>query len=123
MLNFEREKAKSEKRATKLGELVKKLEHDLQEERTVSEGLLKNLAQAKEKMDQADHQREEFSRKVSELQDQLHDVMFFLEARTKIEQGEGVEAEAQGGSLVISPNVPDTPDTPNAKSKKKKKKK
>lgn len=118
-LNFEREKAKSEKKASKLGELAKKLEHDLQEERAVSEGLLKNLAQAKESIDQAEHQRQEFAQKVSELQDQLHDVMFFLEARTKIEQGEGVEAEAQGGSVVLSP---DPPDTPNTKGKKKKKK-
>jgi BRCA1-associated protein len=99
-----REKQKAEKRAEKAAELARKFEKELKEEKAFSEGLLKNLGKMKERVELSDRQKEEHDVKISELQDQLRDVMFFLEARTKIEQGEGAEAEAAGGSVGLQPS-------------------
>ncbi|KAF9221389.1 BRCA1-associated protein [Gyrodon lividus] len=99
-----REKQKAEKRAEKAVELARKFEKDLKEEKAFSEGLLKNLGKMKERVELSDKQKEEHDTKISELQDQLRDVMFFLEARTKIEEGEGAEGEAAGGSVELPPS-------------------
>ena len=53
----------------------------------------------------------------AQLEDQVRDVMFFLEARDKIEGGEGEVGEAAGGSLeVIAPS--EERSTPGKKKKK-----
>ncbi|KAG9312924.1 hypothetical protein JVU11DRAFT_6357 [Chiua virens] len=111
-----REKQRVEKRAEKAAELARKFEKELKEEKAVSEGLLSNLEKMKEKVDLSEKQKEERDTKISELQDQLRDVMFFLEARSKIEQGQGAEAEAAGGSVELPP-----PSVPANKKKKGKK--
>lgn len=97
-----KDKLKAEHRAEKAIELARKLEKELKEEKAVSEGLMKNLVAMKERVESFDKDKEAYAAKVSELEDQVRDVMFFLEAKTKIENGEGVEAEAAGGSLEIS---------------------
>ena len=111
-----REKQKAEKRADKATELARRFEKELKEEKAVSEGMLKNLGKMKERAELLERQKQEHDVQISELQDQLRDVMFFLEARTKIEQGEGAEAEAAGGSLELPP-----PSAPANKKKKGKK--
>ncbi|KAI0372743.1 zf-UBP-domain-containing protein [Pilatotrama ljubarskyi] len=112
---LEREKVRAEKRAEKASELARSLAKELREERAVSEGLMKNLVVAKEHADAASRETAIFREKVQELQDQVRDVMFFLEAKNKIESGEGVAAEAAGGSLEIG----STPDTKRSGGKKK----
>ena len=115
-----KEKTKAEHKAEKVSELARRLEKELREERAVSEGLMKNLGKMKERAELADKEKDDFTQKVRDLEDQVRDVMFFLEAKTKIEQGDGVESEAAGGSIeVASP----TPQQPKANSKKKKTKK
>lgn len=98
-----REKVKAEKKAEKVTELVRRLEKELKEERAVSEGLLENLARMKEKVEQLEKQKDDYNLRVSELEDQVRDISFFLEARSKIEQGDGIEAEAAGGSVALPP--------------------
>ncbi|KAI6104011.1 hypothetical protein EDD16DRAFT_456363 [Pisolithus croceorrhizus] len=98
-----REKVKAEKKAEKIAELARRLDKELKEEKAVSEGLLRNLEKMKEDVERSAKQKEEYDAKITELQDELRDVMFFLEARSKIEQGEGVEAEAAGGSVELPP--------------------
>ena len=44
--------------------------------------------------------------KVQELEDQVRDIMFFIEARDKIENGEGAASEAAGGSLEVASPPP-----------------
>ncbi|KAJ7626433.1 hypothetical protein DFH06DRAFT_1219913 [Mycena polygramma] len=117
MVSLAKDKTKAETRAEKLTDLARRLEKELNTERAVSEGLMKNLGKAKERLEQAEKEKSESLAKMEELQDQLRDVMFFLEAKTKIEQGGGVEAEAAGGSIEVA-DVP-TPK-PNVKKKKKK---
>ncbi|KAJ7746861.1 hypothetical protein DFH07DRAFT_889398 [Mycena maculata] len=115
--SLEKDKAKAESRVEKLTDLSRRLEKELNAERAVSEGLLKNLGKAKERYEQSEKEKNETVAKITELQDQLRDVMFFLEAKTRIEQGGGVEAEAAGGSIEVA----DVPfPKPNVKKKKKK---
>ena len=52
--------------------------------------------------------------KVEELQDQVRDIMFFLEAKEKIQNGDGAAAEAAGGTLEVS-------QTPESKTSRRKK--
>ncbi|KAF8817504.1 BRCA1-associated protein [Phlegmacium glaucopus] len=110
-----KEKSKVDHRADKVTELAKKLEKELREERAVSEGLMKNLAIMRQRAEFFDKEREDFSSRVRELEDQVRDVMFFLEAKTKIEHGDGIESEAAGGSISV-PEPP--PPKPNKKKKK-----
>ena len=107
---LEREKIKAEKRAEKASELARSLAKELREERAVSEGLMKNLAAAKEQADAASRESAEMKEKVQELQDQVRDVMFFLEAKSKIENGDGVAAEAAGGTLEVQANESKNPN-------------
>ncbi|THH13447.1 hypothetical protein EW146_g6771 [Bondarzewia mesenterica] len=98
---LERDRARAERRAEKMTEVARKFEKELREERAVSEGLLKNLEKSREKAQDVDRERASLSERVRELEDQVRDVMFFLEARTKIEQGEGSVGEAAGGSIEL----------------------
>jgi len=109
-----RDKAKAEHRAEKSMQLARKFEKDLREERAVSEGLMKNIGKLKEKVEQTDEEKGTFVTKIQDLEDQLRDVMFFLEAKTKIEKGDGLEAELAGGSI----EVPISP--PKSKTKRRK---
>lgn len=121
-----KEKAKAEARAEKVSELARRLEKELREERAVSAGLMTNLGKMKERVEGVEKEKEAFTSKVRDLEDQVRDVMFFLDAKNKIEQGEGAEAEAAGGSISV-PTVPPSPSieslaTPNGKKKRAKKK-
>ncbi|KAI0027477.1 hypothetical protein K488DRAFT_31864, partial [Vararia minispora EC-137] len=96
-----RERARSERKVEKLTELARRLERELREERAVSAGLLDNLEHARQRTEEAERAREGVQARVTELEDQVRDVMFFLEAREKIENGEGAAAEAAGGSVEV----------------------
>lgn len=114
-LAVEKEKEKSEKKTGKFAELSRRLQEDLKTEKAISEGLMKNMDSMKKKMELADTEKKELSSKVADLEDQMRDIMFFLEARDKIEQGGGAVGEAAGGSVVVPP-----PPTPRSAKKKKK---
>ncbi|KAF5373345.1 hypothetical protein D9615_007463 [Tricholomella constricta] len=108
-----KDKVKAEARAEKATELAKKFDKELKEERAVSAGLMKNIGKMKETVEHNDAEKEGYIAKIRDLEDQLRDVMFFLETKTKIENGEGLEAELAGGSIGI-------PVPPKADTKKKK---
>ncbi|KAF9462930.1 hypothetical protein BDZ94DRAFT_1282774 [Collybia nuda] len=112
-----KDKIKAESRAEKVTNLSRKLERDLREERAVSEGLMRNIAKMKERAEEAEMEKKEYVGKIRDLEDQLRDVMFFLEAKSKIENGEGMGAELAGGSVEV-PVLP-----PKSTSKKKRNKK
>ncbi|KAF9054431.1 hypothetical protein BJ165DRAFT_1565151 [Panaeolus papilionaceus] len=114
-----KERTKAENRAEKVSELARRLEKELREERAVSEGMMKNIAKLKEQAVLADQEKVDFTKKVQELEDQVRDVMFFLEAKSKIEQGGGIESEAAGGSIALPVQNNDDND-PSGKKKKKK---
>jgi len=101
----ERETAAGQEQLKKMGEHTKTIEKELREERMVSEGLMKNIEVMKSKMDLAEKERVALEGKVNDMQEQLRDVMFFLQARDQIEQsgGDGVVGEAVGGTVVVPP--------------------
>lgn len=113
MAALEKAREKAEKRAEKFAEVARTLDKELKGERAVGEGLLRNLTAAKERTEKVAQEKEVLTAKVAELEDQVRDIMFFVEARDKIEQGEGVVGEAAGGSLAVPP-----PTQTNGKGKK-----
>jgi BRCA1-associated protein len=111
----ERERARAEQRAKVSTELARRLERELREERAVSSGLLANLSAAKAGAAAAEDARRAAAAEVTELQEQVRDVMFALELKSKIGEG-GTMSEVEGGSVVVPPQP-----TPSAQSKGKRK--
>ncbi|KNZ75093.1 RING finger protein ETP1 like protein [Termitomyces sp. J132] len=109
-----KEKSRAEARAEKATEVDK----ELKEDRAVSEGLMKNMNSMKERVERADKDKGQSLAKIHELEDQLRDVMFFLETRMKIESGEGPEAELAGGTLEVSSSADVSSETKKKKSRK-----
>ncbi|EKM81812.1 hypothetical protein AGABI1DRAFT_118883 [Agaricus bisporus var. burnettii JB137-S8] len=116
----EKGKTKAEQRADRMRDLAKTLDKELKEERAVSEGLMQNINSMKDRLNMAEVGQNESSEKIQELQEQVRDLMFFLEANTKIEQGGGVEAEAAGGSIEIRTDPHANSDARKKKGKGKK---
>jgi BRCA1-associated protein len=116
----EKGKTKAEQRADRIGDLAKTLDKELKEERAISEGLMQNIKSMKDRLGLAEEGKKECSEKIQELQDQVRDLMFFLEANTKIEQGGGVEAEAAGGSIEVRSDPRASSDARKKKGKGKK---
>jgi len=113
-------KTKAENRADKFTELSRKLDKELKEERAVSEGLMKKLTVLQEQVKLAEKEKQDFGQKIKDLEDQVRDVMFYLETSKKIEEGGGVASEAAGGSIEL---VPSPAEQRRARSKSKKGKK
>ena len=80
---------------------------------------MRNLAVYRERSEGVEEERKKLMVNMAGLEDQLRDVMFFLEMKDKIEQGEGVGAELAGGSLEVS--VPAPPPTSLNRRKKRRK--
>ena len=115
------DKQRVEKKSERVAELARSLEKELREERAVSNGLLKNLEAAQKRAEEGETARAALSLRVEELEEQVRDVMFSLEARTKIEAGEGEMGEVAGGDIEVSTPGPST-QTQTARRKKKGKK-
>lgn len=101
-----REKDKSDKKAEKATELARTLQRDLHSEREISKGLM-------EKLDKTRESEAELKVQVADLQEQVGDLMFFVQARDKLDQEGG---EAQGGDVELRPKP-----TSRAKGKARKK--
>lgn len=113
-----RDKQRVEKKSERFAEVARSLEKELREERAVSNGLLKNLEAAQKRAEEGESERAELVQRAKELEDQVRDVMFFLEARTKIEAGEGEMADVAGGDIAVR-TPSDGPSTQTSGRKKK----
>ncbi|KAG8967404.1 hypothetical protein FRC03_010020 [Tulasnella sp. 419] len=103
---MEKERTKADKRAEKMMNVAKQMEKELREERAVSQGMLKNMTILKEKMETAEEEKKALVQKVTELEDQLRDIMFYMEASAKIaEAGEDGAGEAAGGTVSLPPSA------------------
>jgi BRCA1-associated protein len=100
-----KERTKVEKRAEKLADMARSFEKELREERAVSEGLLKNLNKVKERADRADQERAQMDLRMKDMEEQLRDVMIFLDAKDKIQKEGGIE-DAVGGTVELPPSTP-----------------
>lgn len=117
-----RDKHRFEKKSERFAEVARTLEKELREERAVSGGLLKNLEAVQKRAEEGEAERVALAQRVQELEAQVRDVMFFLEARTKIEGGEAEMAEMAGGDISVpTPRpsaLPSATQTPGKKKKK-----
>ncbi|SNX85739.1 uncharacterized protein MEPE_04448 [Melanopsichium pennsylvanicum] len=84
-----REKQKSDRKAEKATQLARTLQKDLHSEREISRGLMDKLKNTSES-------EQGLKSQVVDLQEQVRDLMFFVQARDKIDQEGG---EAQGGDV------------------------
>lgn len=98
---LERDKDKAEKKAERFVSLSRRLEKELKVEKAFGEGLMQNLQNLKERVEASEQQKQDFQVRIDELQDQVKDVMFYLEAQSKI-AGEG--SELAGGSIEVRPS-------------------
>ncbi|KAI0305901.1 hypothetical protein B0F90DRAFT_1694372 [Multifurca ochricompacta] len=117
-----RDKQRIERKSERFAEMSRTLEKELREERAVSTGLLKNLEVTQKRAEEGETERASLAQRVQELEDQVRDVMFFLEARTRIESGEGDLAEVAGGDISVPKPGPSMPESAARTSGKKKKK-
>jgi BRCA1-associated protein len=102
---LEKAKERAEAKAQKFAELAKKMEREWKEEKGVSEGLL-------ERVKFLDQENEKRIKETADLKEQVRDLMFFLQAREKMEDaGEDV----QEGTVTVG-------DAPKEDGKGKKKK-
>ncbi|TKY89643.1 hypothetical protein EX895_001428 [Sporisorium graminicola] len=88
---LKRDKEKSDKKAERAVELARTLERDLHSERSMNKGLMERLERTKES-------EEALKAQVTDLQEQVNDLMFFVQARDKLDQEGG---EAQGGDVEL----------------------
>jgi BRCA1-associated protein len=116
LVEVNKERTKLEKKAEKTSELAKKFEKELKEEKMVNDGLLQNLAVSKKKSDAFEQEKGEFMKRIQELEDQMRDLMFYLETRDKVQE-EG--SELAGASVELRPASTPTPTTSTTKKKKK----
>ena len=96
--SMEREKARIEKKLEKATDLARTFQKELQEEKTVTRGLLANMGKLKEENEQRKAETEQLKSQVEELNEQVQDLMFTLTAQARIaEQG------GEGGDVQLVP--------------------
>ena len=95
--NLEKERLRIEKKLEKATELARTLHKDLDGERSVTMGLLANIAKLKEENEKRRLESESMQAQVKDLSEQLQDVMFSLSAQAQIVSEGGV-----GGDVVVS---------------------
>ncbi|KAE8260713.1 hypothetical protein A4X13_0g184 [Tilletia indica] len=116
-LNTERER--SDKRAEKALELMRKHERDLHTERSQTEGLLSNMSTLRNVRTQLETEMGMLKAELEDVKEQMRDLMFFVSAREKIAGDE----ELAGGDVLASSSSKTTTATGGGGSSKNKKKK
>ncbi|WAR01415.1 BRAP-like protein [Mya arenaria] len=92
-----KDKHMSEKKCTQLQTRLKKVFHDLQEEREINKSLQRNQDEWKQRVTTLECEMKKFT----DAKDKLRDVMFYVEAQGKLQHAEGVSQEEISESHVI----------------------
>jgi len=100
---LEKAKTRTEAKAQKLQELAGRMQKEWKEEKEVNEGLL-------ERVRFLDNENKEREKEITDLKEQLRDLMFFLQARKTLENA---SEDVQEGTLTVA-------DAPKEDKKKKK---
>ncbi|KAI8456407.1 hypothetical protein BY996DRAFT_6430791 [Phakopsora pachyrhizi] len=98
----QRERERMSRKSDKALELSKRFESELKEEKMMTEGMRVQLRAIEEERAREKQKSAKLEAEVADLKDQVRDLMFFLEAQSKI-QNEGGE-ELKGGSIEIKNN-------------------
>ncbi|KAI1304046.1 ubiquitin-domain-containing protein [Xylaria venustula] len=92
-------------RATKSTDLARNLGKSLQEEKKVSEGLMKRIEHINKEVDNLNKQLTELKLENADLKDQNHDLTMFISGQEKLKQmeaeGQLEEGEVQEGSVAV----------------------
>lgn len=125
--NVQLERMLAREERSKEKERIRRLERELADEREMNRGLMENVRGKGRELEEAKRELELERERTMEKEDEVRDLMFFLEAREKIEsadkeEGGGTSAlgEMQGGSIELPPTT--TPATLDEGTPKKKKK-
>jgi len=98
---LDKEKVKAEQKVVKLGERLEKQAKELSFLKEVNASLCKNQDEWKARVAQIEQRLHDDTKdkQIQELQEQLRDMMFFIEAKKTIEQS----SDLKDGSLVVLP--------------------
>jgi BRCA1-associated protein len=106
---------------TKIDKLQTKIqnsENELTEERSLNQGLITNQKYLNEVINAKDLSLKEMDATLTDYQDQIRDLMFFLETKSKVEKG---DLELKDASILGVSTKPETPTSSNKKNKSRKK--
>lgn len=114
----EEEKRKLERKSQTLEKKLKDAQKEIEFMKEINDALKSNQEQWKEKIEEMEKKLKDDSKdkKIQEMEEQIQDLMFFIEAKKKIESDE----ELQNASVVVgaSPNTTPTKRKPKGKNKR-----
>jgi BRCA1-associated protein len=109
-----------------LRERLRVVEREVGVEKAMNKGLLERLrvreGEMKVMREERERERAEWERKMRETEEEVRDLMFFLESREKIEVEGGMLEEGRGGDLLVVTGKGDEVDSVVAGSRVEKKK-
>ncbi|KAI1768539.1 zf-UBP-domain-containing protein [Hypoxylon sp. FL1150] len=103
--SLERDLERERKRANKSTDLARKLGQSLQEEKKVSEGLMKRIEHTNKEVESLGEQVKALTLENADLKDQNHDLSMFISGQEKLKEleaeGKVEEGEVQEGSVAV----------------------
>jgi BRCA1-associated protein len=103
--SLEKDLERERTRATKSTDLARNMSKSLQEEKKVSEGLMKRIEHINKELDNLNKQLEAMKLENADLKDQNHDLTMFISGQEKLKEleaeGKVEEGEIQEGSVSI----------------------
>ncbi|TRY74564.1 hypothetical protein TCAL_09740, partial [Tigriopus californicus] len=107
LLVLSKEKAKSDQKLAQMNSKFQKLHLELQEEKQMNESLRRNQGEYQKRVDRFENQlldvKTAKDAEVKELQEQMRDLMFYMEAQQKIAQSP-MRDEIQNGDVSVGSN-------------------
>lgn len=98
------------------------LEKDLVDERSINAHLVSNQQYLSDQITSKNEKLKDHEVIVSELKEQVRDLMFFLETQSKVEQGK-IDPDLKNGSVLgVSPSPPNPQNSPSPKKNKSRRK-
>lgn len=126
---LEKEKSSTDKRLQLTSKKLAKCQQTLIEEQEMNKCLTMNQEQLNQKLKLAGEESEKEQKRITDLEEQLRDLMFFMDARDKIEKIDNTNennpdgltrSELESGQIIIGPS-PSTSDGRKTKANRRKK--
>jgi BRCA1-associated protein len=123
LISITKDKNSLDKKVNQLTTKLNKTQSELQEERELNKCLRENQSEWQKRLSETETQLKEFKlnkdKEISELQEQVRDLMFFLETQEKLKSvSDETRDEIASGHIVVQSN--DSPSSSKPKSKVKK---
>jgi len=118
-----KDKQNLDKKVNQLSQKMNKCLADLKEEKAMNKSLLENQDGWQRKLKETDERltsiMSERDHEISDLKDQVRDLMFYLEAQEKLKGATGAsQEEIETASVVVSPGCSSESKTPKSRGKK-----